>query len=164
MPVIDWTRTDLNFRLPNGAYALRFDQEKVAAFDLFVLRRDNVDTEYSQTEIVESKQIFTAMSEAERVELTENIIAGLPDKMTDSYSLDDFRAMLSCYGDVSHDSRVRICLLFYPRCYLVPKRWASNCPSILTTPHGIGWGCHTLYVPRMIWTFCSRHYPVHATA
>ncbi|NKB32809.1 MAG: mannonate dehydratase [Pseudomonadales bacterium] len=104
MPVIDWTRTDLDYRLPSGAYALRFDQEKFAAFDLFILQRDKADTEYTREEILVAKQIYDAMSEAERGELTENIIAGLPGKMADSYSLDDFRTMLSNYSDVSHDS------------------------------------------------------------
>ncbi|MDX2416933.1 MAG: mannonate dehydratase [Xanthomonadales bacterium] len=104
MPVIDWTRTDLNYRLPSGAYALRFDQKKFAAFDLFILQRDNADTEYSKAEIAEARQSYEAMSEIEREELTENIIAGLPGRMTDSYGLDDFRTMLSNYRDVDHDT------------------------------------------------------------
>lgn len=101
MPVIDWTRTDLKFKLPNGAYSLRFDQKKFAAFDLFILKRENVQDEYSADEIAEAKQIFEAMPEGERAELTKNIIAGLPGKMTDSYRLDDFRDMLAKYKDVS---------------------------------------------------------------
>lgn len=104
MPVIDWTRTDLNYKLPSGAYALRFDQKKFAAFDLFILQRDNADTEYSKAEIVEARQSYEAMSEVERKELTENIIAGLPGRMTDSYGLDGFRTMLSNYKDVDHDT------------------------------------------------------------
>ncbi len=103
MPVIDWTRTDLNFRLPSGAYALRFDQKKFAAFDLFILQRENAEAEYSAAEIAEAKQIFEAMSDAERTELTNNIIAGLPGKMTDAYGIDDFRAMLANYKDISPD-------------------------------------------------------------
>ena len=102
MPVIDWTRTDLKFRLPSGAYALRFDQDKFAAFDLFILRRDNAGTEYSQEETDKARQVFEAMSDAERLKLTENIIAGLPGKMTDSYGLEKFRAMLSRYKGVNH--------------------------------------------------------------
>ncbi|MDB4035118.1 mannonate dehydratase [Pseudomonadales bacterium] len=104
MPVIDWTRTDLKYRLPSGAYALRFDQKKFAAFDLFILQRNNANADYSGAEIGEAKQIFESMSEAERTELTENIIAGLPGRMTDSYGLADFRAMLSRYKDISHDT------------------------------------------------------------
>ena len=103
MPVIDWTRTDLNYKLPSGAYALRFDQKKFAAFDLFILKRDNVEAEYSSEEIQEARDVFKAMSEAERSELTNNIIAGLPGKMTESYGLEDFRAMLLNYKDVTSD-------------------------------------------------------------
>ena len=100
MPVIDWTRTDLNYKLPNGAYALRFDQKKFAAFDLFILKRETAAGEYSSEEIAEAKQVFDGMDADERQQLTENIIAGLPGKMTESYGLDDFRAMLDNYKDV----------------------------------------------------------------
>ena len=104
MPVIDWTRTDLKYKLPNGVYALRFDQQKFAAFDLFILQRDNAETEYSSAEIENAKQTFDAMSGAEKTKLTNNIIAGLPGKMTASYSLDDFRVMLANYNGVSSDT------------------------------------------------------------
>ena len=100
MPVIDWTRTDLKFKLPSGAYALRFDQKKFAAFDLFILKREGAEAEYSDEELAEAKDIFEAMSEEERTQLTDNIIAGLPGKMTESYGLDDFREMLANYKDV----------------------------------------------------------------
>ena len=100
MPVIDWTRTDLKFKLPSGAYALRFDQKKFAAFDLFILKREATESDYSAPEIAEAQQVFEAMDEEERTELTNNIIAGLPGKMTESYGLDDFRAMLANYKDI----------------------------------------------------------------
>lgn len=104
MPVIDWTRTDLKFKLPNGAYALRFDQKKFAAFDLFILKRDKAESEYSSEEIAEAKSVFEAMSDTEKTELTNNIIAGLPGKMTDAYGIDDFRAMLDNYKDMTSDT------------------------------------------------------------
>ena len=100
MPVIDWTRTDLKFKLPSGAYALRFDQKKFTAFDLFILKREAAESDYSAPEIAEAKQVFEAMDEDERTDLTNNIIAGLPGKMTESYGLDDFRAMLANYKDI----------------------------------------------------------------
>ena len=100
MPVIDWTRTDLKFKLPSGAYALRFDQKKFAAFDLFILKRQGAESEYSGAEISEAKEIFDTMDDDERSQLTDNIIAGLPGKMTESYGLDDFRDMLANYKDV----------------------------------------------------------------
>lgn len=104
MPVIDWTRTDLSYQLPSGAFALRFDQKKFAAFDLFILQRENAEADYSQQEIDEAEAIFQAMSEADRHQLTNNIIAGLPGRMTDAYSLEDFRQVLAAYKDITHEA------------------------------------------------------------
>lgn len=101
MPVIDWTRTDLKFQLPSGAYSLRFDQHKFAAFDLYILQRANAQKEYSEEEILEAKNAFKLMPEAERQQLTNNIIAGLPGKMTEAYGLEDFRAMLANYSQTT---------------------------------------------------------------
>ncbi|ASP48653.1 mannonate dehydratase [Cognaticolwellia beringensis] len=103
MPVIDWTRTDLKFQLPNGGYALRFDQQKFAAFDLYILQRENAEADYSDEEIQQAKEIFSAMSNDEKTLLTNNIIAGLPGKMTDAYNIEDFRRMLANYKDISKD-------------------------------------------------------------
>ena len=102
MPVIDWTRTDLKYRLPSGAYALRFDQKKYAAFDLHILQRVNAHADYSAQELEEAKQTFETMSEQEITQLTENIIAGLPGKMTSAYDLEDFRRALDAYKDIDH--------------------------------------------------------------
>jgi len=101
MPVIDWTRTDLKFKLSTGAYALRFDQQKFAAFDLFILKRANAELEYSEQEVAEAGQVFEQMTDEERQQLTNNIIAGLPGKMTAAYGVEDFRAMLACYKDIT---------------------------------------------------------------
>lgn len=103
MPVIDWTRTDLKFQLANGAYALRFDQQKFAAFDLFILQRENAEADYSDEELRQAKATFSAMSEEEQALLTKNIIAGLPGKMTDAYTIDNFRSMLANYKDITKD-------------------------------------------------------------
>jgi len=103
MPVIDWTRTDLKYQLPNGAYALRFDQDRFAAFDLFILRRKNAQDDYTQKEVDRAEHVFDTMSEDEQGELTRTIIAGLPGKMTDAYSLEDFRKALARYDHLDHD-------------------------------------------------------------
>lgn len=101
MPVIDWTRTDLRYPLASGAFALRFDQKKFAAFDLFILQRENASGDYSAEDSAEAQTVFDGMSEAERAELTSNVIAGLPGKMTEAYGLESFREMLAHYKDVT---------------------------------------------------------------
>lgn len=97
MPVIDWTRTDLRYRLPSGSYALRFDQHQFAAFDLCILQRENAEADYSPEEISKARATFEAMDSKAREQLTQNIIAGLPGRMTDSYSLENFRQALAEY-------------------------------------------------------------------
>lgn len=104
MPVIDWTRTDLKYKLPSGAYTLRFDQQKFAAFDLFILQRDNAKADYSDAEYLMAKQQFESMSEQDIETLSANIIAGLPGKMTDSYNLDSFKSRLAEYKDIDEET------------------------------------------------------------
>ncbi len=112
MPVIDWTRTDLRYQLPSGVYALRFDQDKFVAFDLFILQRSNAEADYAADEIARARVTFAAMSANERDELTQTIIAGLPGKMTDAYSLGDFRKALARYAGFDHE-RLRENLLAF---------------------------------------------------
>lgn len=104
MPVIDWTRTDLKFQLPSGAYALRFDQKKFSAFDLHILKRENAEQDYSEEDLAEAKAVFEGMSETERTQLTNNIIAGLPGKMTDSYDIESFRQQLAQYQAIDSET------------------------------------------------------------
>lgn len=104
MPVIDWTRTDLRYRLPSGAFALRFDQRQFAAFDLFMLERKDAEADYSREEIDDAKNAYDAMTPAEQDQLTQNIVAGLPGRMTDSYGLSEFRRALANYENVDHSA------------------------------------------------------------
>jgi len=110
MPVIDWTRTDLKFPLPDGSYALRFDQVAFAAFDLFILERESAAAEYSGAETREARAFFEAMTSEAKQQLVQTVIAGLPGKMTDSYGLEDFRAALENYRGISREQlRQNLC-------------------------------------------------------
>lgn len=104
MPLIDWTRTDLAFTLPSGAKALRFDADRFAAFDLFILEREHASEDYDDEALARAKKIFKSMDGAERDNLTTNIIAGLPGRMTDAYGLEDFRDALARYRKTDDDT------------------------------------------------------------
>ncbi len=104
MPVIDWTRTDLAYTLPTGARSLRFDADRFAAFDLFILQREGAEADYNTETLARVARAFGALSRQERRQLTTNIIAGLPGRMTDAYGLDDFRNALGRYRGMDSET------------------------------------------------------------
>ncbi len=99
MPILDWTRTDLEYELPDGSRALRFDQIAFAAFELHILKRPGAEADYSEEEQRQAEVYFKAMSEADIDKLTRNIIAGLPGA-EEGYTLDQFRARLAEYDHI----------------------------------------------------------------
>lgn len=104
MPVIDATRTDLAYRLPSGAMALRFDQEQLAAFDLFILRRRNAISEYSHAEIEHAEAAYRAMSADQKETLSRNIMEGIPGRMTASYKMAEFKRALAEYEGIDREA------------------------------------------------------------
>ena len=103
MPVIDWTRTDLEYKLPSGATALRFDADRFAAFDLFILKRDDAQSDYTNTEIERAKAAHDSMDDDEKEKLTKNIIAGLPGRMTEAHDLNGFAGALKAFSGLDGD-------------------------------------------------------------
>lgn len=78
MPVVDWTRTNLDYHLENTGSALRFDMVDFAAYDIFVLKRKDAEHSYTEDTAKQAKQYFEAISQQQIDLLESNIIAGLP--------------------------------------------------------------------------------------
>ena len=102
MPVVDWTRTDLKWRLPSTGYALRFDTVDFAVYDVFILERKGGEGSYSEDRIRVARARFDSMSESRRNDLEQTIIAGLPGAEA-SYDREMIRKLIAEYQDVSPD-------------------------------------------------------------
>jgi mannonate dehydratase len=99
MPVLDWTRSDIDYRLPNNASALRFHAPAWRAFDLYILKRPGALEEFTAEEQQIAKQYLDSLSAEEIALLTNNMMAGLPGTK-DVFTVEQFKNILSKYDGV----------------------------------------------------------------
>lgn len=173
MPVLDWTRTDLAYELPDGAKALRFDQIEFAVFELHILQRPGAEEDYSAAEIAEAAIRFASMSEAHKTRLTRNIIAGLPGA-EEGYTLDQFRAQLARYDGIDK-ARLRENFATFLRAVIPvaeevgvrmavhpddPPRPILGLPRIVSDADDLQWMIDTIDSPANGFTFCTGSYGV----
>ncbi|MDP2698331.1 mannonate dehydratase [Thalassospira sp.] len=100
MPVLDWTRTHLNWRLPSGATCMRFDLVDFVAFDLFILKRPGAKDSYIPDVIEAATRSFANMDDARRTELSQTVAFGLPGSV-EKLTLEDLRVLLASYDGIS---------------------------------------------------------------
>ncbi|MCU0471307.1 MAG: mannonate dehydratase [Arcicella sp.] len=105
MPVLDWTRTDLDYALPDGSTALRFDATEFAAFEVHILKRPNAEVNYSAAQLAKAQEWFTRASQTQIDKLIRNIIAGLPGS-EESFTVAEFAEVLKTYDHVG-DAELR---------------------------------------------------------
>jgi len=111
MPVLDWTRTNLNFEVEDGSKALRFDVIAFAAFELFLLKRPGAEDSYNDTQKEAAKAYFNRITEEQKQELVNNIIAGLPGA-EEGYTLEQFQTILDTYAGINAQTLKENLVLF----------------------------------------------------
>ncbi|MDB5145092.1 MAG: uxuA [Mucilaginibacter sp.] len=99
MPVLDWTRTDIDYRLPNGASALRFYAPALAAFDLYILEREGAYKEFNQEQQQQAKLFLDSLTAYEKKRLINNVMAGLPGTK-DVLTINQFKDHLEKYKGI----------------------------------------------------------------
>ncbi|EOW6517225.1 mannonate dehydratase [Cronobacter dublinensis] len=175
MPILDWTRTDLEYTLPDGSKALRFDQIAFAAFELHILKRDGARDDYTQDEQRQAQDYFHAMSEAQIETLTRNIIAGLPGA-EEGYTLDQFRARLAEYDGIDK-AALRDNMAYFLKAIVPvaeeagvrlavhpddPPRPILGLPRIVSTIEDMQWLKETVNSIYNGFTMCTGSYGVRA--
>ncbi|MBK4217549.1 mannonate dehydratase [Paracoccus caeni] len=100
MPVLDWTRTELNWRRPNGATCMRFDLIDFAAFDLHILKRPGAEVDFPEEIREAAARRFAKMDASRQQQLAANIVSGLPGAAV-NFSLSDVRDLLQSYAPVT---------------------------------------------------------------
>jgi mannonate dehydratase len=99
MPILDWTRTDLEYELPNGVKALLFEKKAVQSFDVFILKRLGAKEELSDKEYDELKNYYDSLAPAKHQMIVDNILKGLPGSEI-GYTMEEFKAMLATYKGI----------------------------------------------------------------
>ncbi len=168
MPVLDWSRTNLQYEMPDGSRALRFVWEDFAIFDLCILKRPGAESDY-EPEIIESaRQKFTTLSVEQITELANIVLLGLPGS-EEAFTLDTFQGLLNEYatiGDaelrqnlyhfiqqvapVAQEVGVRLCI--HPD---DPPRSLLGLPRVVSTEADLAQLMETINVVANGITFCT---------
>ncbi|QJQ96022.1 MULTISPECIES: mannonate dehydratase [Halomonadaceae] len=173
MPVLDWTRTDLAWPLPDGGLALRFDQTAFAAFDLYLLERPGAEAEYGEEQQRAAKAYLATLDETGRTQLIDTIIAGLPGT-EEHYTLERFREVLAEYASIDAE-RLRQHLGEFLRAIVPvaeeagirlaihpddPPRPLLGLPRVVSSPEDAQWILDAAPSPANGLTLCTGSYGV----
>ena len=100
MPVLDWTRTDLKWRMAHGGTTMRFDLVDFAAFDIHILKRRGAQNDFAPAIVEHAARRHNQMSDETRRTITNSIACGLPGSR-ESLTLDDIHHHLAEYKKIS---------------------------------------------------------------
>ena len=105
MPILDWTRSNLEYALPDGSTCLEYNEYEVAAFDMFALKRPNAEKDYDADTKKKAKALWTKYSQKERMRVQKSILTGLPGTV-DDLTPKEFLRQLKEYAGID-DKKLR---------------------------------------------------------
>jgi mannonate dehydratase len=101
MPVLDWTRTNLAYELPNGAKALLFDWVNLAVFDLYILKREGAEKDYASAIVEQAQERYKSFSEYDLKMLSDIILMGVPTE--GSVTIEELSKSIDIYKSIGHE-------------------------------------------------------------
>jgi len=102
MAITDWTRTDLDYPMPHGGTALRFDVVDFCAYDALILKRDGAEKDHPPERLRAARDRLARMSESELTRLEQNLIGWVPAREF-IFDRESFRKALARYRDITTD-------------------------------------------------------------
>jgi len=111
MPVLDWSRTSLDYEMPEGSKTLRFVWVDFAIFDLFILKRPNAEEDYEPETRIAAESKYQSMSSYQLSVLTNTVLLGLPGS-EEAFDLNIFQSLLDQYAEID-DAQLRQNLYYF---------------------------------------------------
>ena len=100
MPVNDWTRTDLNYKMPDGSNALYFNWFDLAVFDIYILKRKNAERSYSDKIIAEAEKRYKSYTKEQLEDLQGVVMFGIPGE--EKQTIEKMQQKLDAYKNIDH--------------------------------------------------------------
>lgn len=174
MPILDWTRTNLEYEMEDGSTALYFDINVLAAFDIFILKRPDAEKDYSPEEFKEATAYYQILSENEKDQLAQTILMGLPGS-EQGYSLEEVRAALATYKSIGPQQLKQNLAAFLKEIIPVaeaagvrmaihpddPPRPLLGLPRIISTEQDLSEFLSMVDSPNNGFTMCTGSYGAH---
>lgn len=174
MPLLDWTRTDLQSPVETGGTCLRFEASRMAAFEVHMLQREDAAKDYDEQTLQTAKAWFEESSETDQEELLASIMSGMPGAY-DRFDVEGLRAALASYHGMTHkdlranfqrflqevvhaaeDLGIRLCV--HPD---DPPRDILGLPRIVSTAEDISWIMQSYDSEANGLTLCSGSLGAH---
>ena len=175
MPVIDWIRTNLNYKLPNGTYTLFFDKIRFAYFDCYILNRPQAEKDYSAEEMEQVNELKKTITDEERNELVNTIIVKTQGFVNENFKgnvskpVELFNDLLALYQGIDKQQLRENLKYFLNEVVPVAQQYGVNLcihpddppfpvlglPRIVGNTEDIEWILKAVDVPNNGFTFCA---------
>ena len=98
MPVLDWTRTQLDLLMKDGSKALYFDWIDLAVFDIHILKRIDAVKDYTTVMLEGVEKKISSYSQQDLDALEQVVLMGIPGE--NDITLQDLNNSIAVYGQL----------------------------------------------------------------